>query len=132
VIDDELFEAARSGDVGVVSALLDAHPEKLHGRAKPYDWSLLHFAAQNGHLAAVDLLLKRGRDVNSREHGDNTYPMHWAAAAGHLDVVRRLADAGGHGCFWTRAPIRASATANTTATPSAGPSSSSTRRSFNS
>ena len=37
----------------------------------------------------------RGLDVNAREKGDNTYAMHWAAAAGHLDVVRRLADAGG-------------------------------------
>ena len=45
--------------------------------------------------AIVDLLLKRGLDVNAREKGDNTYAMHWAAAAGHLDVVRRLADAGG-------------------------------------
>jgi ankyrin repeat protein len=33
--------------------------------------------------------------VNVRERGDNTYPMHWAAAAAHLDVVRLLADAGG-------------------------------------
>src|SRR6476469_6752817 len=46
-------------------------------------------------LAAVDLLLARGLDVNAREKGDNTYAMHWAAAAGKLDVVRRLADAGG-------------------------------------
>jgi ankyrin repeat protein len=43
----------------------------------------------------VDLLLRRGLDVNAREKGDNTYAMHWAAAAGHLDVVRRLAEAGG-------------------------------------
>ena len=33
--------------------------------------------------------------MNTREKGDNTYAMHWAAAGGHLDVVRRLADAGG-------------------------------------
>jgi ankyrin repeat protein len=56
---------------------------------------MLHLAAQNGHLPAVDFLLKRGIDPNTREKGDNTYAMHWAAAAGHLDVVKRLADAGG-------------------------------------
>lgn len=33
--------------------------------------------------------------MNTREKGDNTYAMHWAAANGHLDVVRRLADADG-------------------------------------
>ena len=41
-------------------------------RAKPYEWTLLHAAAQNGHLPVVDLLLKRGLDVNTRETGDNT------------------------------------------------------------
>lgn len=93
--DDPLFEAAQRGDVDQLSALLDADPATLHARAKPYEWSLLHFAAQKGHVGAVDLLLRRGLDVNTREKGDNTYAMHWAAAAGHLDVVQRLADAGG-------------------------------------
>jgi ankyrin repeat protein len=94
-LEGQLIEAARKGDVETLTALLDKHPEKLNLRAKPYESSLLHFAAQNGHLAAVDLLLKRGLDVNTREKGDNTYAMHWAAAGGHLEVVRRLADAGG-------------------------------------
>ena len=94
-VDDQLFEAAKKGDVGTLTALLDQHPEKLYARDKPYEHTLLHVAAFAGHLAAVDLLLKRGLDVNAREKGDNTYAMHWAAAAGHLDVVRRLADAGG-------------------------------------
>ena len=94
-IDGQLFEAARTGDVERVTALLDAHPDRLHARTKPYEWSLFHIAAHNGHLAIVELLLQRGLNVNSREKGDNTYAMHWAAAAGHLDVVRRLADAGG-------------------------------------
>jgi ankyrin repeat protein len=94
-IQGQLFEAARKGDVDTLNTLLDRHPEELNARAQPYEWSLLHTAAHNGHLAAVDLLLKRGLDVNTREKGDNTYAMHWAAAAGHPDVVRRLADAGG-------------------------------------
>src|SRR5438105_13055143 len=94
-VEGKLFEAARKGDVDTLTTLLDKYPDKLRARAKPYEWSLLHFAAHHGHLAAVDLLLRRGLDVNTREKGDNTYAMHWAAAAGHLDIVRRLADAGG-------------------------------------
>jgi ankyrin repeat protein len=94
-VDDRLFDAAREGDVAALAALLDAHPERLHARARPYEWSLLHTAAHHGHLAAVDLLLARGLDPNTRERGDDTYPMHWAAVAGHLEIVRRLADAGG-------------------------------------
>lgn len=94
-IDGRLFEAAKKGDVETLTTLLDKHPEKLQARANPYEWTLLHAAANKGHLAVVDLLLRRGLDVNTREKGDNTYAMHWAAAAGNVDVVRRLADAGG-------------------------------------
>lgn len=94
-LDGQLFEAARTGDVGRLTTLLEKHPEKLYARDKPYEWTLLHSAARNGHLAAVELLLTRGLDPNTRETGDNTYAMHWAAAGGHLEVVRRLADAGG-------------------------------------
>lgn len=94
-LEGQLFDAARHGRLDALKSLLDAHPEKLHARDKPYEWTLLHAAASGGHLPIVDLLLARGLDVNVRERGDNTYAMHWAAAAGHLDVVRRLADAGG-------------------------------------
>jgi ankyrin repeat protein len=92
-IDGQLFDAARQGDAATLARLLDEHPEKLRIRAKPYDMTLLHLAA--GHLACVDELLTRGLDVNARDTGDNSYAMHWAAAAGNLAVVRRLADAGG-------------------------------------
>lgn len=94
-LDEQLFDASERGDAASLGTLLDAHPDKLHARRPPYAWSLLHIAAQKGHLDVVDLLLRRGLDVNTREEGDNTYAIHWAAAAGHAEVVRRLADAGG-------------------------------------
>ncbi len=94
-VDGQLFEAARNGDTTTLAAALDANPDKLDLREKPYGWTLLHAAAHNGKLGVVNLLLARGFDVNARENGDNTYAMHWAAAGGHVDVVRRLADAGG-------------------------------------
>jgi len=92
-VEGQLFDAARTGDAPRLAALLDAHPDELEARAKPYGFTLLHLGAQ--HFDVVDLLLRRGLDVNSREKGDNTYAMHWSAAAGRLDIVRRLADAGG-------------------------------------
>ena len=94
-IDGRLFLAAEQGDTETLAALLDAHPDKLEARKPPYAWTLLHVAANNGRLGVVNLLLARGLDANVRERGDNTYAMHWAAAAGQLDVVRRLIDAGG-------------------------------------
>ena len=101
-VDGQLFDAAKRGDVGALTKLLDQNPEKLHVRNQPYEHTLLHLAATGQdagpaakRLAVVDMVLKRGLDVNVREKGDNTSAMHWAAAAGDLAMVRRLADAGG-------------------------------------
>src|SRR3954447_10414407 len=93
-LDGKLFDAAERGDADSLGALLLSHPEKLRVTKPPYAWSLLHVAAHRGHAAVVELLLRRGLDVNTRERGDNTYPIHWAAAAGHDDVVKQLIDAG--------------------------------------
>lgn len=92
-IEGQLFEAARTGHVAHLESLLHAHPEKLHARARPYEFTLMH--AGTTQLGVVDLLLRRGMDPNVKERGDDTTPMHWAAAGGRLDIVRRLADAGG-------------------------------------
>lgn len=90
----QAFDLAKKGSTTKLAALLDEHAELVAARSAPYGWTLLHAAAGDGNLATVDMLLRRGLDVNAREQGDNTVPMHWAAAAGKLDVVRRLADAG--------------------------------------
>jgi len=92
-LEGKAFVAAREGDATTLRELLDAHPQLLHARDKPYAHTLLHAGAR--HLPVVELLLERGLDPDAREEGDNTTPMYWAAAAGELEVVRRLADAGG-------------------------------------
>ena len=94
-LDGQLFAAARSGDLTRITELIALNPDKRDVRQPPYEHSLLHVAAQHGHLPVVNYLLNVGLDVNYREKGDNTYAVHWAAAGGHLAVVRRLADAGG-------------------------------------
>lgn len=92
-VEGRLFEAARNGDVATLTAMLDAQPEDSHARMNGF--TLLHVAAHQGQRAAVELLLGRGLDADVRDEGDNAYPLHWAAAEGHLEVVRQLADAGG-------------------------------------
>jgi ankyrin repeat protein len=92
-VDSEIIEAARSGDATKLDDLLGRYPDKIALRAEPYGATLLHLAAS--HVSSVDVLLRKGLDVNARESGDDTYAIHWAAAAGNLDAVRRLADAGG-------------------------------------
>ena len=77
------------------ATMLDANPVNA---ARPREAVRVDAAPRRraeGQLDVVDLLLSRGLDANTRERGDDTYAMHWAAAHGHLDVVRRLADAGG-------------------------------------
>src|SRR5690349_2140463 len=59
-IDGQLFEAARKGNAEMLTTLLDENPEKLYTREQPYEWTLLHAAAQKGHLPIVGLLLERG------------------------------------------------------------------------
>src|SRR5687767_1990528 len=59
-LEGQMFEAARKGDVRRLSRLLDKHPDMLHARAKPYEHTLLHAAAQSGQPATVELLLGRG------------------------------------------------------------------------
>ena len=45
-------------------------------------------------MEAVRLLFEHGADPNAREAGDETSPLHWAAAHIQVDVVRALLDAG--------------------------------------
>ena len=94
-VEGQIIESATNGDVETLKRLLDDHPDKLDLKVPPYEASLLFPAAQSGSIEAVDFLLTRGLDVNYRERGDNTYAMHWVAAQGNLEMVRRLADAGG-------------------------------------
>ncbi len=94
-VEGQIVESAAKGDVEVLRRLLEDHPDKLDLKVPPYEASLLFPAAQSGSIESVDFLLARGLDVNYRERGDNTYAMHWVAAQGNLEMVRKLADAGG-------------------------------------
>jgi len=92
------FDACEKGDADGLRGLLAKNPSLVRAenpKAQDRGWTGLHASAKGGHVAAVRLLLKHGADPNAREAGDNTCPLHWAAASKDVEVVRVLLDAGG-------------------------------------
>ena len=93
-VDGQIIAAARQGRAGDLDALLAHHPRKIDITGSDWDRPLLHIAAGEGHLDCVDVLLRRGFDVATRDRGDNATALHWAAQFGTLAVVERLLEAG--------------------------------------
>src|SRR5215472_8719665 len=93
-IDGQIIAAATTGDAGALEKLLAEHPRKIAITGSNWNRPLLHIAAANGHLDCVDLLLRLGFGVDTRDRLDKASALHWAAQEGHVDVVTRLLAAG--------------------------------------
>jgi ankyrin repeat protein len=64
-----------------------------------FEQTALFWAASNGHVGVVRVLLKHGADVNSRGmHG--FIPLHAAAGRGHTEIVRLLLERSGDVTVW--------------------------------
>src|SRR5262249_897334 len=93
-VDGRIIAAVRAGKARALAELLEAHPRKLALSGGRWNAPLLHLAAEDGHLDCVNLLLRRGAEVDKRDRTDKATALHWAAAGGHLDVAKRLLAAG--------------------------------------
>ena len=103
-----LIRAVTTGDTETVVDLLD--------RGVPIDTkddegkSLLHWAAEGGHVTTMRLLIRRGCDVDSVDGRGDT-PLHRAAAMGQTKAVRELIRMGATKSLVARdccTPLRAS------------------------
>lgn len=87
-LDNQLWEAARKGDVVAVKTLLD---KGANVNAKfRYGATALFKAAERGHTEVVKLLLARGADVSVKDTFYGATAMTWALEHKHVEVVRAL------------------------------------------
>jgi ankyrin repeat protein len=87
-----LMTAARTGIAPAVKVLLD-HGANPNLRESYRGQSALMWAASEGHLQAVETLIRGGADIKSRSSQGWTALL-FAARDGRMDIVRTLLDAG--------------------------------------
>lgn len=92
---ENLWNAARSGDLAAVTRELDAGVDV--NAATTYQSTALSFASDRGHLAVVELLLDRGANPNLKDTFYKASPLNWAQYGKHYDVVTTLLRGGAEG-----------------------------------
>lgn len=92
-LNDELFEAARKGDVAAATAALDRGAD-VNAKFR-YGSTALFKAAERGHAPIVKLLLDRGADVKVKDTFYGATAMTWALDNDHFEVVKLLLAKGG-------------------------------------
>jgi ankyrin repeat protein len=94
-LNEQLWEAARTGDAAAVRTLLDGGAD-VNAKFR-YDQTPLFKAAERGHTEVVKLLLERGAQPNLKDTFYGATPITWAAEKGHVEAVRALLEKGAEG-----------------------------------
>ena len=87
-LNDELWEAARKGDVAAVTAALDKGAD-VNAKFR-YGQTALFKAAERGHAPVVKLLIARGADVTVKDTYYGATAMTWALSGDHAEAVKEL------------------------------------------
>jgi ankyrin repeat protein len=99
---ERLVKAVRKGDLPTMRAALDAHPElvnaavDLDSRVRPSDtlaMRLTHLAIAEDQSGALEVLIERGADLNSR-NADGRLALHDCFELGREEMARALLTAG--------------------------------------
>src|SRR6266702_5988082 len=75
-LKDDLWAAAKKGDVKAVKELIDKGADV--NAATPYGATALSYAADKGHLEVVKLLLANKANVNTKDTFYKETPLGWA------------------------------------------------------
>lgn len=89
-----IIEAINNEDVDTLRTLLDDHPDQLTWNTPFVGQTWLGYAASNGKLKSVRLLVSLGADVNQGDHRENVKPICAAACNDQLEAVAYLLENG--------------------------------------
>jgi len=87
-LNDQLWEAARSGDAALVTRLLDQGAD-VNAKFR-YGTTALFKAAERGHTEVVKILLARGADATVKDTFYGATAMTWALDHKHVPVIEAL------------------------------------------
>ncbi len=87
---ENLFNAARDGDIGTLKALLQASGKDINGADRD-GWTALMIACKRGNFDAVQLLLQNGASTDvSDDQMKGFSPLILAADEGHSEIIQLL------------------------------------------
>lgn len=87
-----LYIAVSDGHAAAAFALLAVGAD-VHFQCGPFQWSVVHAAAQNGLLGVLRAAIERGADLEARDN-ENKTACHFAAFEGKATAINVLAEAG--------------------------------------
>lgn len=86
--DKTIFDWVKEGCLDKVSSMLEGNPSLIAQRDES-QMALIHWAADRGDTAMMELLTKKGADVDITD-GDGQTPLHYAFACGHQECIHLL------------------------------------------
>jgi ankyrin repeat protein len=90
----DLSDAAQSGDLARLRALLDGNPS-FASMPDEEGYTPLHYVAYFGHVEAARYLVEIGADLTAISLDPlRSHPLHAAASSGHIRIAALLLDAG--------------------------------------
>ncbi|MEM7030212.1 MAG: sigma-70 family RNA polymerase sigma factor [Chloroflexota bacterium] len=90
----EIIQATEKGDLSQLNTLLERHPNLAKAKDERPGATALHYAAWSGQMAAAELLLDYGADIDLHDDTHTAPPIGWAGENGQTAMFAFLYEKG--------------------------------------